>query len=178
MNAGAFFQAASIMTIGGLGSIPRPTKAHGVGITALTVVFSASFCIGWAPNSHVVAAEIPAMRLRDMTYATGSVANVVCSFLVTFTLPYLMYEPYAALGPKVGFIFGSFAVLSIFFTWLCLPECKGLTLEEIEHLFDSGVPARKFGNYKHGEILPNEVEPEAKEEARVVQAEVKPETAV
>lgn len=56
-----------------------------------------------------------------------------------------MEKPYAGLGSKVGFIFGSTAICACFFTWFCIPECKSKTLEEIDKLFLDGVPVRKFG---------------------------------
>jgi len=33
------------------------------------------------------------------------------------------------------------------FTWLFLPETRDRTLEEINEMFDAGVPARKFKGY-------------------------------
>lgn len=67
-----------------------------------------------------------------------------CRFAVSFSLPYLLYEPYAALGSRVGFIFGSVAALSLVFVYFSVPDCSGRTLEEIDRLFESGVSLRKF----------------------------------
>ena len=64
--------------------------------------------------------------------------------MVAFTIPYLLYAPYANLQSKAGFIFGSFAVCSIVFTYLFVPEVAGRTLEEIEALFGMGIPTRAF----------------------------------
>jgi MFS transporter, SP family, sugar:H+ symporter len=63
---------------------------------------------------------------------------------VTFSLPYLLNAPYANLGSKVGFIFGSIACVSILFAYFIVPDCKGRSLEEIDRLFSSGIPARRF----------------------------------
>lgn len=63
---------------------------------------------------------------------------------MAFSIPYLLYEPYAALGPKVGFIFSGLAFLCLFFTWFCVPDCAGKTLEEIDRLFLIGTPLRHF----------------------------------
>jgi hypothetical protein len=48
-------------------------------------------------------------------------------FVVAFTLPYLLYAPYANLGMKVGFIFGPIATLATIWAYFFIPECKGLT---------------------------------------------------
>lgn len=63
---------------------------------------------------------------------------------MAFSLPYLLYSPYANLNSKVGFIFGSFAALSIIFAYFFVPEVRGRSLEEIDKLFTSGIPIRQF----------------------------------
>lgn len=55
----------------------------------------------------------------------------------------MLYAP-AELGGRVGFIFGSIAIISFVFTYFCVPECKGKMLEEIDIMFHDGVPVRKF----------------------------------
>jgi hypothetical protein len=47
-------------------------------------------------------------------------------FVVAFSLPYLLYAPYANLGMKVGFIFAPIATLATIWAYFFLPECKGL----------------------------------------------------
>ena len=98
-----------------------------------------------------------AIGMRDVTYTVASTVNVVTQFVVAFTIPYLWYEPYAALGPKVGFIFGSFCVGTTLFIYFFIPECRKLSLEEIDHLFMEKTPTRKFRRYRHGEVLPPSV---------------------
>lgn len=45
----------------------------------------------------------------------------------------------------MGFIFGAVAFLSLIFTYFCVPECKGKTLEQVDWLFKNGVRLRDFG---------------------------------
>ena len=101
MMAGACIQCAALMTMGGLGTVPDPSKAIMSGVTAVFIIFGAGFSLGWAPLSHVVAAEIPTNRLRDPTYAFGAVFNIIIQFAISFSIPYLLYAPYANLGSKV-----------------------------------------------------------------------------
>ncbi|KAI9148952.1 Major facilitator-type transporter ecdD [Paramyrothecium foliicola] len=150
MATGSLFQVAALMTMGGLGTIPNPSHGVKTGIVSMLTIFGAGFSFGWAPLSHVVAAEIPTNRLRDLTYAFGSVFNIVIQFAVSFSIPYLLNEPYAGLGSKVGFIFGSTAVCALLFTIFCIPDCSGKTLEEIDQLFIQGVPVGKFGTRLSG----------------------------
>ncbi|KAM0327110.1 hypothetical protein ACHAQA_006238 [Verticillium albo-atrum] len=150
MIAGAFIQTAVLMTMGGLGTVRDPSDSIKNGIVAMSTLFTVGFCLGWAPLSHVVAAEIPTNALRDLTYALGSVFNLVIQFSISFSIPYLLSPQYAGLGSKVGFIFGSTAFLALLFSWFCIPECGGKTLEEIDELFLRGVPIRKFRHARVG----------------------------
>lgn len=115
--------------MGGLGTTDEPSKSAKIGITALTTVFAVGFNFGLGPVSHVITAELPSSRLRDITYATASTVAVVTSFAVTFNIPYLLYEPYAALEARVGFIFGSISFVAAIFAIFCVPECKVRVLD-------------------------------------------------
>lgn len=44
------------------------------------------------------------------------------SFVVAFTLPYLLNAPYAALGAKVGFIFGPIAITACIWAFCKSPR--------------------------------------------------------
>ena len=73
---------------------------------------------------------------------------MVCRFAVSFSLPYLLDAPYADLGSKVGFIFGSISAVSVVFAFFCVPNVARRSLEDIDRLFASGSPIRKFGSAK------------------------------
>lgn len=94
------------------------------------------------------------------------------SFVVSFTLPYLLFKPYADLGSQVGFMYvpsifnwligltyqkkhryGGIAFLSIVFGYFCIPELKNRSLEEIEKMFEANIPLRKFGEYEDVEAI-------------------------
>jgi hypothetical protein len=94
--------------------------------------------------------------MRDITYTVASFITVVTQFVVSFTIPYLLYAPYANLGTKIGFVFAPIAFCTLIFAIFGVPECRGLSLEEIDHLFRQKVPLLHFSRYKHGEILPEE----------------------
>lgn len=71
---------------------------------------------------------------------------------MSFSLPYLLNEPYAAFGSRVGFIFGSISAVSLVFAYLFIPDVSGRSLEDVDRLFDSGIPLRKFKGAKLEEI--------------------------
>ena len=151
----AFAQAAVQYTMAGLGVQNPVSYGHKSGEVAMLMFFSVAFLWAWGPLTYVVTTELPALRLRDRSQRVASIVNIFMNFLVNFTIPYLMNAPYANLGGKVGFIFGSLAVLAFVFTYFCVPECKGRSLEEIDRMFHDGVPIRKFRTHQH---IPIEVD--------------------
>ena len=80
--------------------------------------------------------------------AFSSTINVVAAFLVSFTLPYLLNAPYAALGAGVGWIYGGFAVVATLYSFFFVPETKGRALEELDECFAARLSARKFAAYQ------------------------------
>lgn len=61
---------------------------------------------------------------------------------------------------------------SIGFVYFCVPECKGKSLEQVEYLFNQGVPLRRFGKTDAREMMGVEMTAEAGEKGgAIVQVE-------
>lgn len=82
-------------------------------------------------------------------------------FLVSFTYPYLEDEQYAGLGSRLGFIYGSVAVLSLICGYFFIPETRDTALEEIDEQLCDGVPTRAL------RALPERLDPSATDRAVV-----------
>ncbi|KAI9148981.1 Major facilitator-type transporter ecdD [Paramyrothecium foliicola] len=135
---------AAMMIMGGLGVDVPVTVGRKNGIVSMISIFACGFSLGWAPMTYVVATEVSALRLRDLTARVGFTVNVIFNFAVNFMIPYLIYDKYAGLNSKVGFIFAAIMVISLGFIYFCVPECKGKTLEQVDFLFHEGVRLRDF----------------------------------
>jgi hypothetical protein len=96
-------------------------------------------------SSYVVVSEAASSRIKEKTNLIACVISISTTFVTSFTLPYLLKAPYAALGAKVGFIYGSFCCAMVVLAYLFVPELKGRSLEEVDQLFASGASLRKFG---------------------------------
>ncbi|CAG8931628.1 unnamed protein product [Penicillium salamii] len=151
---GAAVQATALLTMGGLG-VRTPSYAEKSAVAAMLSLFTVGFNIGWAPLTYVVTTEVPTLRLRDNSQRIASVTNVLTFFAVSFSLPYLMDAGYANLQSKIGFIYGSLSITSIFFVYFCVPECHGRSFGEIDQLFRSCTQLRKFHKQKQPlDIIP------------------------
>lgn len=99
-------------------------------------------------RSYVVVSEAAALRVKEKTNLLACVISVLTTFVTSFTVPYLINEQSANLGGRVGFIYGSLNVTMVVLTFFFIPELKGRTLEEVDQLFESGAPLRKFDSVK------------------------------
>lgn len=135
-------QFVCLFVIAGLGTIAKRSPTEDRAMLAFIILFAVAYCIGFAPLSYVISAETPSQALRDMTTRLGFIVAIAINFVVVFTLPYLMFAPYAELGMKVAFIFAPIAVIATLWAYFCLPECKNLTLEQLDLLFEQRISAR------------------------------------
>ncbi|KAL4999750.1 general substrate transporter [Aspergillus recurvatus] len=144
---------SGLTTMAGLGVNEPVTTQRMKGVISMMVVFGVGFASGWGPLTYVVVTEVSSLRLRDHTSRLGFAINVCFNFAVNFSVPYLVFEDQVGLESKVGFIFGAVAFLSLVFTYFCIPECKGKTLEQVDWLFNNGVRLRDFGKADGSRML-------------------------
>ncbi|KAJ1332977.1 MFS transporter SP family sugar:H+ symporter [Microdochium nivale] len=107
-------------------------------------LWAIAFNISWAPLSYILLSESSPTRLVEKTNLVATSVHVAMGFAVSITAPYLLYEEYANLGGKMGYIYGSFALVLAVLAFFFVPEMKGRSLEEIDVLFANRVPAREF----------------------------------
>lgn len=102
---------------------------------------------GWGSVVWIITAESGTAQLREKTVSIATTVSFIAVLLVSYINPFVQGAP-SNLGGKVGFIYGSFSFIAIFFVYFFVPEMKGRSLEELDELFQAGVPARHFGKYK------------------------------
>lgn len=85
----------------------------------------------------VVVGEIFPLRIRAKGVALCAASNWLFNFAIAFATPYLVDEVpgSAGLKTKVFFIWGGCNFLCIAFTYFCVYETKGLTLEEVDQMY-------------------------------------------
>ena len=138
--------------VAGFGSLPNPTNVQKNVMVASLQLFGVTYCASWAPLGYIIMGETPTGRLREKTATLATSISVVTTFVISFTLPYLLNAPYAALGAKVGWIYGSLSIATLIFALFWIPEQKNRSLEELDELYDAHVPTMKFNSYKTSEI--------------------------
>lgn len=140
------FTTVLMYILGFLGLASASNTAAMYAKSILLLVFYLVYNMGLGPIVYVLIAEVPSTRLRGRTLGLACFAPHVLSIAITAGLPYAMGPTEANWGAKTGFLFGGLSTLVVVWAVLCLPETKGLTFEELDILFEKGVPANRFAN--------------------------------
>ncbi|HJO93837.1 MAG TPA: sugar porter family MFS transporter [Victivallales bacterium] len=108
----------------------------------LLLLFNIGYSISLGPVVWTLCSEIFPLRGRDLGMMTATAANWIGSFFVAqLTLTFM-----GILGPGWTFImFAVIGVLTIIFTYMFVPETKGIPLEEIEKALLSGKKLKNIG---------------------------------
>ncbi|KAJ4305762.1 hypothetical protein N0V90_001294 [Kalmusia sp. IMI 367209] len=107
--------------------------------------------LGCWPASYAIMGETSSIRLRSRTQAIGSLANNVSGIVMNFGLPYVYNTDAANLGAKTGFIFTALAGMGAVMTYFFVPELKGRSAIEIDHLFQKGVRSIGSSSWRDSE---------------------------
>lgn len=151
--------------MGGLGTADPSTSSDSdsvkAGIVAMLLLFSFGWSFGYAPLAYVVAAELPSPYLREYTLNVGYTVKLVMEFVVSFTYSYLEDPGKANLGGKLGFIYGSVALLALVFSVIFVPETKNVELEDMDEKF-GGTPRNAMLEDKLGTSVAESIRLESK----------------
>lgn len=70
--------------------------------------------------------------------------NGLSGSIWAFALPYAVNPDQGNMGGKIAFVFGGILIFAVVFIFFMIPESKGRTYIEMDQLWTSGVPPRKF----------------------------------
>ncbi|ETW76260.1 MFS sugar transporter [Heterobasidion irregulare TC 32-1] len=118
-------------------------KGAGGGMLFVICVFVLAYGCSWGPGGWVNTGEIAPLRTRAKQLSFVSASNWVWNFLLSYFSPPIS----AKIGAKYGFVFFGANFLAAAFIYFFVPEMAGLSLEEINGLFQAGIPARKSFAY-------------------------------
>jgi MFS family permease len=108
-------------------------------IVACSYLFVATFATTWGPTSWTYPAEIFPSKIRAKAVSLATASNWFWNCVLAFAVPPLLWN----INWKMYMIFAAFNGLAFIHMFLAAPETKGKTLEEMDEVFDSGLPAWK-----------------------------------
>ncbi|TDZ33795.1 MFS transporter fmqE [Colletotrichum spinosum] len=118
--------------------------------------FTAAGCVliivvcgmGVWPAAYAIMGETSSLRLRAKTQGIGGVINQGASVVMSIVLPYCFNRDAGDMGAKTGFIYVGLCGLAVVLSFYYLPEMKGRSVIEIDHMFNIKLPARQFKGWK------------------------------
>jgi MFS family permease len=121
--------------------VPKEHSAVSKAIVACSYLFVATFATTWGPTSWTYPSEIFPAKVRAKAVSLATASNWTWNCILAFAVPPLLWS----INWKMYMIFGTFNALAFVHMFLTAPETKGFTLEEMDDVFDSGIPAWKAG---------------------------------
>jgi SP family sugar:H+ symporter-like MFS transporter len=126
---------------------------------AFVCIYIAFFASTWGPVAWVVTGEIFPLKIRAKAMSLSVASNWLWNFAIAYASMFFVLSqfynvlipsiaPYmvdsgpgnADLGTKVFYIWGSTCFGCIIFAYFCIPETKGLSLEQIDMLYENVAP--------------------------------------
>ncbi|KAI0801467.1 general substrate transporter [Fomes fomentarius] len=115
--------------------LTKRNRQGGDTLIAFAVLHVFSFSIFWGPTPWVYLGESFPLRVRPKAIALGSATNWLWNFLLSFFAPRIAEK----IGPLILLIFFGMLVFGFIYVYLFIPETKGLSLEEVDEMYRSGV---------------------------------------
>lgn len=111
-------------------------------LIAFVCIYIAFFASTWGPIAWIITGEIFPLNVRAKAMSLATASNWLWNFGIGYATPHLVSSgaDSANLGPKVFFIWGSTCFCCIIFTYFCIPETRGLSLEQIDLLYQHSTP--------------------------------------
>ncbi|MDC6271087.1 sugar porter family MFS transporter [Acetobacter pasteurianus] len=125
---------------GSSGATRHPDGDAMIFITSLYIFFFAST---WAGGVYSVISEIYPLKVRSKAMGVANAANWIFGFLISFFTSFIT----SAIHFYYGFVFFGCLLFSIFFVYFGVYETKGLSLEEVDEMYASGVVAWKSSKW-------------------------------
>jgi len=124
-------------------------------IVSCSYLFVATFATTWGPVSWTYPAEIFPSKIRAKAVSLSTATNWFWNMVLAFGVPPLLWN----ISFKMYYIFGAFNAAAFIHMLLMAPETKGFTLEEMDDVFNSGLPAwKRYKKASRLEELEREIE--------------------
>lgn len=133
MIIGSIGMAVSMLALG----FAFYLNEQGVAALIFMLTYTAAFAMSWGPVCWVLLAEIFPNSIRS-ALSIAVAAQWIANWVVSLTFPMMNDNVWLTAKFHHGFSYWIYAVmglLSAIFMWKLVPETKGKTLEEIEHLW-------------------------------------------
>jgi len=107
---------------------------------AFICIYIFFFASTWGPGAWVVIGEIFPIPIRARGIALSTASNWFWDATLAILTPYMVGEDKGNLKSNVFFLWGSMCTCAVVCAYFLVPETKGLTLEQVDQLFEETIP--------------------------------------
>jgi len=122
-------------------STPTTNTASQKSLIAFVCIYIFFFAATWGPIAWVITGELYPLGIRAKAMSMSTASNWLWNWGIGYATPYLVKTGpgNAGLEVKVFFIWGSTCLGCLLFTYFFIPETKGLSLEQVDEMYNDGV---------------------------------------
>ncbi|KDQ08292.1 hypothetical protein BOTBODRAFT_118938 [Botryobasidium botryosum FD-172 SS1] len=109
---------------------------------AFIAIFIFFFASTWGPGAWVVIGEIFPIPIRSRGVALSTASNWLWNTIIAVITPYMVgtEKGDGNLRSSVFFIWGGLCTCAFVYAYFLIPETKGLTLEQVDRMFEETTP--------------------------------------
>ncbi|KAI8958582.1 general substrate transporter [Daldinia sp. FL1419] len=148
LMTGAVIQGCAMLGMAISASVAYGTLSARNCVIAFTALYQFSYNAFVGDAAYPVATEMVSTRLRSWSVGSAISLGYFLAWLTGFCSPYFINPGDLDWGAKYAYIWAGSNFCCLVFFYLCVPETKGRTLEEIDELFAHRVSVRDFKTFK------------------------------
>ncbi|KAI2786405.1 hypothetical protein POX_g08790 [Penicillium oxalicum] len=149
LMAGATGTCISLVIVGGIlggyGNRLMDHKSAGWAGIAFIYIYDINFSYSFAPIGWVLPSEIFNLSIRSKAISITTSATWMCNFIIGLVTPDMLDS--ITWGTYI--FFAAFCLLALAFTFFCIPETKGKTLEDMDLIFGDTAAHEEKERIKH-----------------------------
>lgn len=149
LMAGAAGTFVSLVIVGAIvgkyGDTLSKHKTAGRAAIAFIFIYDFNFSYSWAPIGWVLPSEIFSIGIRSKAISITTSSTWMNNFIIGLVTPRML----ETMKWGTYIFFAAFAIIAFAFTWLVIPETKGVPLEEMDLVFGDLDALQEKQNLSH-----------------------------
>lgn len=135
--AGCVIMTIALFTVGGYVQVAKPAagdkaiSSGGIAACAFIYIYVIGFVASFAGVPWILSSECVPLNIRATSATLGAASQWLFNLVITKATPYMI----TSIGAGTFFFYGSCVVLGAVYVWFCVPETRGMPLEEISRAF-------------------------------------------
>jgi SP family general alpha glucoside:H+ symporter-like MFS transporter len=135
------------LIIGILASVKNSSSTKWAQV-AFTIIWIAVYDVSVGPAAYATSSEVSAVSLRVQSIALAKIAHQLYDIIAAVLEPYMINPTAWDWAGKTAYFWAGTSFLVTIWAYFRYPETYERSYEELDILFESLVPARKFQNYE------------------------------